>query len=231
MSHYQGSVPETPRKPDWRDTALCRKEDPELFFPKGYEGPWQLVIEQAKAVCRRCPSADACLQYALTASIPSGIFGGLTEQERASLRRVTNRRKLAPEAAAEKAAQARQPKPKPTTLRSLFDDNTVRLHGGHLGWTGPARPCFKGQDYTPKQLAFIVDRGYYPQGRVLVDCGISECVLPLHIADDEERIRCGTRAGYRRHRERGEEACRPCKDANTGADNRLRRTGTTKAAA
>lgn len=26
---------------------------------------------------------------------------------------------------------------------------------------------------------------------------------------------CGTRSGYRRHHRRGEDACRPCKDANT----------------
>lgn len=40
---------------------------------------------------------------------------------------------------------------------------------------------------------------------------------------------CGTRGGYQRHRKNGQEACDACKQANTDADNRLRRTGTTKA--
>lgn len=42
---------------------------------------------------------------------------------------------------------------------------------------------------------------------------------------------CGTRSGYQRHRNAGEPACDACRQANTDADNRLRRTGTTKQAA
>ncbi|WP_069773060.1 WhiB family transcriptional regulator [Streptomyces sp. LUP30] len=41
---------------------------------------------------------------------------------------------------------------------------------------------------------------------------------------------CGTRPGYQKHLREGTEICGPCRQANTGADNRLRRTGTTKAA-
>ena len=40
---------------DWRHRALCRDEDPELFFPIGTTGPALVQIEQAKAVCQRCP--------------------------------------------------------------------------------------------------------------------------------------------------------------------------------
>ena len=40
---------------DWRHRAACRDEDPELFFPIGNTGPALLQIEEAKAVCRRCP--------------------------------------------------------------------------------------------------------------------------------------------------------------------------------
>ena len=39
---------------DWRHDAICRDEDPELFFPIGTSGPALLQVEQAKAVCRRC---------------------------------------------------------------------------------------------------------------------------------------------------------------------------------
>ena len=43
---------------DWRHRALCRDEDPELFFPIGTTGPAVVQIEQAKAVCRRCPEPE-----------------------------------------------------------------------------------------------------------------------------------------------------------------------------
>lgn len=230
---HSASVPDTlDRGPDWRAAALCRTEehDPELFFPKGYEGPWQLVIADAKKICARCPAADECLAFALAHNIGDGIFGGLTEKERKCLRRSVQRGKTAPEDVADKAAKVRRAKPKPRTLRSIFEANTVPLHGGHLGWKGPARPSFGGRDYTPKQLAFVVDRGHYPQGRVLVDCGVSGCVRPEHVADDEERMVCGTRPGYQRHLRDGSKVCGPCRAANTDADNRLRRTGTTKVA-
>jgi hypothetical protein len=46
-----------------------------------------------------------------------------------------------------------------------------------------------------------------------------------------EPAKCGTRAGYQKHLREKTEICAPCRQANTDADNRLRRTGTTKAAA
>jgi len=39
---------------------------------------------------------------------------------------------------------------------------------------------------------------------------------------------CGTRSGYQKHVREKTEICPPCRQANTDADNRLRRTGTTK---
>lgn len=41
---------------------------------------------------------------------------------------------------------------------------------------------------------------------------------------------CGTRPGYQKHLREKTEICGPCRQANTDADNRLRRTGTAKAA-
>lgn len=87
MTHYQGSVPDTRRKPDWRDHGACLSEDPELFFPKGYEGQWQLVIEGAKAVCRRCPVIEQCREWALQTREPDGVWGGLDEKERRNILR------------------------------------------------------------------------------------------------------------------------------------------------
>ena len=41
----------------WRDHALCRDTDPELFFPVGTTGTALVQIEQAKQVCGECDGA------------------------------------------------------------------------------------------------------------------------------------------------------------------------------
>lgn len=122
-------------------------------------------------------------------------------------------------------------KPGKDAFKAVLDSNTVRVFGGHLDWTGPRKPYVQGREYTPRQIAFIIDRGRPPEGSVRTDCTHRGCLLPAHLSDQEERGGCGTRNGYRWHRSRGEEACAPCKQANTDGDNLLRRTGTTKAAA
>lgn len=79
---------------DWRHRAACRDEDPELFFPIGTSGPALEQVEQAKAVCRRCPVAAECLTWALDRPEEYGIWGGLTEGERrAELTRRRTKRK------------------------------------------------------------------------------------------------------------------------------------------
>ncbi|MER6917085.1 WhiB family transcriptional regulator [Streptomyces sp. NPDC000594] len=72
---------------DWRHNAVCREEDPELFFPIGTTGPALLQIDEAKAVCRRCPVMEQCLQWALEADQEHGVWGGLSESERRRMRR------------------------------------------------------------------------------------------------------------------------------------------------
>ena len=72
---------------DWRHRAACRDEDPELFFPIGNTGPALVQIEEAKAVCRRCAVIDECLRWALDTGQDSGVWGGLSEDERRALER------------------------------------------------------------------------------------------------------------------------------------------------
>ena len=67
---------------DWRDKAACLTVDPELFFPVGNTGPAVDQIEKAKAVCARCTVTEICLQYALESGQDSGVWGGLSEDER-----------------------------------------------------------------------------------------------------------------------------------------------------
>ncbi|MHB8342002.1 MAG: WhiB family transcriptional regulator [Mycobacteriales bacterium] len=72
---------------DWRHSALCRDEDPELFFPIGNAGPAAEQIEQARAVCLRCPVVNDCLSWALETGQDAGVWGGLSEDERRALKR------------------------------------------------------------------------------------------------------------------------------------------------
>jgi len=72
---------------DWRHHALCRDEDPELFFPIGNTGPAVRQLERAKAICTRCPVTQECLTRALDNGQDAGIWGGLSEDERRALRR------------------------------------------------------------------------------------------------------------------------------------------------
>ncbi|MBC2864756.1 WhiB family transcriptional regulator [Streptomyces mexicanus] len=72
---------------NWRYRAACREEDPDLFFPIGSTGPALHQTERAKAVCRRCPVQEECLQWALETDQTSGVWGGTSETERRGLRR------------------------------------------------------------------------------------------------------------------------------------------------
>jgi len=72
---------------DWRHSAACRDEDPELFFPIGTTGPAFDQTEQAKSVCRRCSVTESCLAWAMETGQDSGVWGGLSEDERRALKR------------------------------------------------------------------------------------------------------------------------------------------------
>ncbi|MFG2046172.1 WhiB family transcriptional regulator [Micromonospora sp. NPDC048935] len=78
---------EAERGGDWRHASACRDEDPELFHPVGTSGPALLQVEQARAVCHRCPVRDQCLTWALD-HMEFGVAGGLSEDERRTLKRL-----------------------------------------------------------------------------------------------------------------------------------------------
>ncbi|MFV0251711.1 MAG: WhiB family transcriptional regulator [Beutenbergiaceae bacterium] len=80
---------------DWRHGAACLTEDPELFFPIGNTGPALVQIEEAKAVCRRCDVVDQCLRWAIESGQDSGVWGGMSEDERRALKRRTARARRA----------------------------------------------------------------------------------------------------------------------------------------
>jgi WhiB family transcriptional regulator, redox-sensing transcriptional regulator len=71
----------------WRDHALCRDTDPALFFPIGTTGTALVQIDKAKQVCGECAVRRDCLDFALATNQDSGIWGGLSEEERRAIRR------------------------------------------------------------------------------------------------------------------------------------------------
>ena len=71
----------------WRDHALCSGTDPDLFFPVGTTGQALVSIEYAKRVCQQCTVTGECLEFALETNQDSGLWGGLSEEERRQIRR------------------------------------------------------------------------------------------------------------------------------------------------
>lgn len=73
---------------DWRHDAACLDTgEPELFFPLGDTAYTHLQIAEAKDICEGCHVQQACLDWAVDHGQDSGIWGGLTEDERRSLKR------------------------------------------------------------------------------------------------------------------------------------------------
>ena len=81
--------------PDWRHHAACRHCSPDLFFPAGTTGAALHEIAAAKAVCMACPVQSQCLRFALRTGQAYGIWGGTTEDERVTMRRLARRRSAA----------------------------------------------------------------------------------------------------------------------------------------
>ncbi|MEU8887808.1 WhiB family transcriptional regulator [Streptomyces sp. NPDC048442] len=69
-------------EPSWRESALCAQTGPEFFFPDPGSS-----TREAKQLCGACDMRTACLEYALTHDERFGVWGGLSERERYTLRR------------------------------------------------------------------------------------------------------------------------------------------------
>lgn len=61
----------------WMQYAACRGMDTNMFFPD-----WGGNMDEAVAVCRRCPVRASCLRHAMSHPENDGVWGGLTEMER-----------------------------------------------------------------------------------------------------------------------------------------------------
>lgn len=76
----------------WRDDALCRRYDPERWFPVGATGPAVDQTINAKLICKQCPSLGPCLTTALSDLRLEGVWGNTTHDERKEFVRNVRRR-------------------------------------------------------------------------------------------------------------------------------------------
>ncbi|MFF5404567.1 WhiB family transcriptional regulator [Streptomyces misionensis] len=189
MTHYTGAVPATQRPTDWRVQGACAGLDPERWFPKPGN---TIAVRAAKSICHGCPSMLQCASHALTRGETDGVWGGLSEGQRTTIRKKYKIHQLENPARLEAAVyEALHFELNPTeTLRNLWDENTYSLPDGHLGWRGASTSfSFHGIPITPKQLSFLLDRGHKATGivRRTPECPVVECIHPRHLLDNRER--------------------------------------------
>ncbi|QYB01910.1 WhiB family transcriptional regulator [Rhodococcus sp. USK10] len=75
---------------DWRNEGSCRGTDTDMFFsPDDREQRTARARRErrAKQICADCPVLSECRTHALTAAEHYGIWGGMSETERARLGR------------------------------------------------------------------------------------------------------------------------------------------------
>src|SRR6478609_3206965 len=72
---------------EWQFEGACRDADQDLFFhPEGERGSARRRrAEAAKAICATCPVLKECREQSLAVREPYGVWGGLSEDERAAL--------------------------------------------------------------------------------------------------------------------------------------------------
>jgi hypothetical protein len=192
MTHYTGTIPtSSKRKADWRDDAACAGVDSDDWFPHSTN---TTAIHAIKQVCFGCPVMIDCAQYALTTRQDIGVWGGLSESQRNTFLTKHRAEQLKDRDYVQAAVlRTLQYEINPLgNLRDVWNERTHPLPGGHLGWQGTPNKgsfTFRGDAWTPKQLAFYLDRGYKATGiiRRTPDCPVIECVHPRHILDNEER--------------------------------------------
>ena len=78
---------------NWQMRGACREMDSALFFhPEGERGPTRARREtHAKQICSSCAVLVQCRAHALAVHEPYGVWGGLSESERAEIVRAQDR--------------------------------------------------------------------------------------------------------------------------------------------
>lgn len=70
---------------EWQYSGACQTLPAEMFFhPDGERGPSRRNRDNsAKVICSTCPVIQECRDHALSVQEPYGIWGGLSEEDRA----------------------------------------------------------------------------------------------------------------------------------------------------
>ncbi|WP_239481412.1 WhiB family transcriptional regulator [Streptomyces sp. CS014] len=161
------------RAADWRDAALCRSHpDPEMWFPKGTDAVSMANEQEAKAVCAGCPALAACRAWAIETRENSGVWGGLSEHERASLRRHG------------RIQRKRTPLQAFASIDDAYRTLTEKA-GSHVLWTGGQEVVIGSVRMSPNQVSWRATRKEPPVGRVHKGCKHSRCVR--HLVDQAMR--------------------------------------------
>lgn len=182
------------RQTDWRDQALCRRtpDADTNFFPVGTTAPFRAVTERTKEFCGRCPVRLACAEWALTQNAEFGIWGGLDEFERRSIRRRHFKKLSDPEQLREYLG-GRWKEVDQDALLTTYLNRSEQEDDGHVRWLyAKTSISIRGRVLTPAQLAFEIGHGRRPESTVKVTCGRLGCVAAEHLADN--RIRAQLRA-------------------------------------
>jgi WhiB family redox-sensing transcriptional regulator len=70
------------RPPAWMEDALCAQVGGDAWFPENGQG-----AREARTICRACPVATACLEWALANEPGWGVYAGTTQRQRAKARK------------------------------------------------------------------------------------------------------------------------------------------------
>ena len=67
----------------WMDRAACKGQTEKFFAPLGMKKARKEFLDEARAICARCPVREECLSYALEFSPVEmhGLWGGLEGRE------------------------------------------------------------------------------------------------------------------------------------------------------
>src|SRR5690606_7721797 len=107
-------------KHEWQKSGACYGTDTNVFFPQRGD-----PVKKQKAACARCPVVDECLEYALIRSEKFGIWGGLSERQRRSIRRIKASGEASPSEIKELITKMRnqtKPDPKKEDPLEEFDE-------------------------------------------------------------------------------------------------------------
>jgi len=80
--YLRGGEPARP----WASAAACHGEPTDIWYPTR-RGPVAVDWTRPRSICQSCPVLTDCRSYAVAHEPDWGMWGGLTPDERRSLRR------------------------------------------------------------------------------------------------------------------------------------------------